>query len=140
MRILEMEIPDEAFATMLEQMRQVQISLRNLRTELGKWRKEPVESTIQAQPAVQVETESIEPPTEKQIQFLRGLGVEEIPGSKEEARLLLQELNAKKEAGEYSIPPTAKQLKYLKDLKYAGPTPRCKEATSRLLQELKRVE
>jgi len=127
-----MEIPDDAFDSILEQMRQVQISLRTLRAELGKWRQEPEEPTP---PAVQ---EEIEPPTEKQIQFLKGLGVEEIPASKVEARLLLQELNAKKEAGEYSIPPTTKQLKFLKDLKYAGPMPETKEAAWKLLQELKK--
>src|SRR5208337_770480 len=134
MRILEMEISDEAFVAMLEQMRQVQIGLRTLRAELEKWRRKPV------QPAVPVETEaeSIEPPTEKQIQFLKGLGVEDIPASKDEARRLLQELNEKREAGEYSPPPTAKQLKYLKDLKYAGPVPASKEAAWKLLQELKK--
>src|SRR5208283_3611962 len=103
-----------------------------------KWRQEPVESSVQAQLAVSVETETIGPPTEKQIQFLRGLGVEDIPASKDEARRLLQELNEKREAGEYSPPPTAKQLKYLKDLKYAGPMPASKEAAWKLLQELKK--
>ena len=127
-----MEIPDDAIESILEDMRQMQIGLRNLRAELGKWRQGPV------QPIVPAEIESVEPPTEKQIQFLRGLGVEEIPGSKEEARLLLQELNAKKEAGEYSMPPTAKQLKFLKDLKYKGPIPESKEAAWKLLQELKK--
>jgi len=133
-----MEIPDDAIESILEQMRQMQIGLRNLRAELGKWRQEPVESAVQAQPAVPDETESVEPPTEKQIQFLKGLGVEDIPASKDEARRLLQELNEKREAGEYSPPPTAKQLKYLKDLKYAGPIPETKEAAWKLLQELKR--
>ena len=127
-----MEIPDDAFDSILEQMRQVQISLRTLRAELGKWRQEPEEP---AMPALQ---EEVEPPTEKQIQFLKGLGVEEIPGSKEEARLLLQELNAKKEAGEYSMPPAAKQLKFLKDLKYRGPIPETKDAAWKLLQKLKK--
>jgi hypothetical protein len=135
---LRMEIPDDVFHSTLEQMRQILIGLRTVRAELGKWRQEPVESTVQAQPAVPVETESIEPPTEKQIQFLRGLGIEEIPASKEEARRLLQELNEKREQGEYSIPPTAKQLKFLKDLKYAGPMPETKEAAWQLLQELKK--
>ena len=133
-----MEIPDDAIESILEDMRQMQIGLRNLRAELGKWRQEPVESAVQAQPAVPDETESVEPPTEKQIQFLKGLGVEDIPASKDEARRLLQELNEKREAGEYSPPPTAKQLKYLKDLKYAGPIPETKEAAWKLLQELKR--
>jgi len=133
-----MEIPDDAIESILEQMRQMQIGLRNLRAELGKWRQEPVESAVQAQPAVPDETESVEPPTEKQIQFLKGLGVEDIPASKDEARRLLQELNEKREAGEYSPPPTAKQLKYLKDLKYAGPMPASKEAAWKLLQELKK--
>ncbi len=127
-----MEIPDDAIESILEQMRQILIGLRNVRAEFGKWRQEPVEPTS---PAVQ---EEAEPPTEKQIQFLKGLGVEEIPPSKEEARLLLQELNEKREAGEYSPPPTAKQLKYLKDLKYAGPMPASKEAAWKLLQELKK--
>ncbi|MGA2226300.1 MAG: hypothetical protein ABSH41_17835 [Syntrophobacteraceae bacterium] len=127
-----MEIPDDAIESILEQMRQMQIGLRNLRAELGKWRQEPEEP---AMPALQ---EEVEPPTEKQIQFLKGLGVEEIPGSKEEARLLLQELNAKKEAGEYSMPPTAKQLKFLKDLKYRGPIPETKDAAWKLLQKLKK--
>jgi hypothetical protein len=133
-----MEIPDDVFEAMLEQMRQLQIGLRTVRAELGKWREQPIESSVQAQPAVPVETESVEPPTEKQIQFLRGLGVEEIPESKDEARRLLQELNEKREQGEYSIPPTAKQLKFLKDLKYVGPIPESKEAAWKLLQELKK--
>jgi hypothetical protein len=135
-----MEIPDDVFVAMLEQMRQLQIGLRTVRAELGKWRQEPVESSVQAQPAVPVETESIEPPTERQILFLKGLGVEEIPASKDEARRLLQELNEKREQGEYSIPPTAKQRKYLKDLKYAGPIPESKEAAWKLLQELTAME
>ena len=46
-----MEIPDDAFESILEQMRQIQIGLRTVRAELGKWRQEPVESTVQAQPA-----------------------------------------------------------------------------------------
>ena len=127
-----MEIPDDAIESILEQMRQMQIGLRNLRAELRKWRQEPV------QPVVPAETESVEPPTEKQIQFLRGLGVEDIPASKDETRRLLQELNEKRDAGEYSPPPTAKQLKFLKDLKYAGPMPATKEAAWKLLQELKK--
>ncbi len=129
-----MEISDEAFVAMLEQMRQVQIGLRTLRAELEKWRRKPVEPTTSGE----TEAEDIEPPTEKQIQFLRGLGVNDIPASKDEARRLLQELNEKREAGEYSIPPTAKQLKYLKDLKYAGPMPASKEAAWKLLQDLKK--
>jgi hypothetical protein len=133
-----MEIPDDVFEAMIEQMRQIQISLRTVRTEFGKWKKEPVESTVQAPLAVPVETESIEPPTEKQIQFLKGLGIEEIPASKDEARRMLQELNEKREAGEYSPPATPKQLKFLKDLKYAGPMPETKEAAWKLLQELKK--
>ena len=133
-----MEIPDDAIESILEQLRQIQISLRTVRTELGTWKKEPVESTVQAQPAVPVETESIEPPTEKQVLFLKGLGVEEIPATKDEARRMLQELNEKREAGEYSIPPTAKQLKFLNDLKYAGPMPASREAAWKLLQELKK--
>jgi len=135
---LRMEIPDDAIESILEQMRQLQIGLRTVRSELGKWREQPIEPTVQAQPAVLVETESIEPPTEKQVLFLKGLGVEEIPASKDEARRLLQELNAKKEAGEYSPPPTAAQLKYLRDLKYAGEMPETKEAAWKLLQELKK--
>ena len=117
-----MEISDAAFESILEQLRQVQIYLRTVRAELGKWKKEPVEPTS---PTVQ---EELEPPTEKQILFLRGLGVQEIPASKEEARRLLQKLNEKRDTGEYSIPPTEKQLKYLKDLKYAGEMPKTKEA------------
>jgi hypothetical protein len=132
-----MEIPDDAVESILEQMRQVQISLRAVRIELGKWRREPVESIVQAQPA---QTEAIELPTERQIQFLRGLGVEDIPASKDEARRLLQELNEKREQGEYSIPPTAKQLKYLKGLKYAGEMPKTKDAARELLQELTAIE
>jgi len=133
-----MEIPDDAIESILEQMRQLLIGLRTVRAELGKWKKEPVESTVQTPPAEPIETESIEPPTEKQIQFLKGLGVEEMPASKDEARRLLQELNEKREQGEYSIPPTAKQLKFLKDLKYAGEMPQTKEAAWKLLQELKK--
>ena len=122
-----MEIPDDVFEAMLQQMRQLQIGLRTVRAELGKWRQEPVEANFASRA-----WEEAEPPTEKQIQFLRGLGVEEIPASKDEARRLLQELNEKREAGEYSIPPTAKQLKYLKDLKYVGPIPESKEAAWKL--------
>lgn len=133
-----MEIPDDVVDKIFEQMRQVQITLRTLRVELGKWRKVPIEPAEQGTPAVPVETESVEPPTEKQIQFLKGLGVEEIPPSKDAARRLLQELNERREAGEYSIPPTAKQLKYLKDLNYAGPIPENKEAAWKLLHELKK--
>jgi hypothetical protein len=129
-----MEIPDDAIESILEQMRQILIGLRNLRNELGKWRHEPIESAVPHK----TELEAVEPPTEKQIQFLRGLGVEEIPASKGEARLLLQELNEKRDAGEYSVPPTAKQLKYLKDLKYAGEMPKTKDAAWKLLQELKK--
>ncbi len=132
-----MEIPDDVFEAMLEQMRQLQIGLRTVRAELGNWRQKPTgQMTFTVTEPAQ--TESIEPPTEKQIQFLRGLGVEEIPASKDEARQLLQELNEKREAGEYSPPPTAKQLKYLRDLKYAGPIPRSKEEAWKLLQELKK--
>jgi len=129
-----MEISDVAFVAMLEQMRQVQIGLRTLRAELEKWRRKPVEPTTPGE----TEAEEVEPPTGKQIQFLRGLGVEEVPASKDEARQLLLELNEKREQGQYSIPPTAKQLKYLKDLKYAGPIPRSKEEAWELLQELKK--
>ena len=129
-----MEISDGAFVAMLEQMRQVQIGLRTLRAELEKWRRKPVEPTTPGE----TEAEEVEPPMGKQIQFLRGLGVEEVPASKDEARQLLLELNEKREQGQYSIPPTAKQLKYLKDLKYAGPIPRSKEEAWELLQELKK--
>ena len=131
-----MEISDVAFVAMLEQMRQVQIGLRTLRAELEKWRRKPVEPTTPGE----TEAEEVEPPTGKQIQFLRGLGVEEVPASKDEARQLLLELNEKREQGQYSIPPTAKQLKYLKDLKYAGPIPRSKEEAWKLLQTLKGIE
>lgn len=133
-----MEMPDDVFEELLEQMRQIQISLRVVRAELVKWKKEPVESTVQAQPALPVQAESIEPPTEKQIQFLKGLGVVDIPASKEEARRLLQELNEKREHGDYSAPPTEKQLKYLRDLKYAGEMPRTKDEAWTLLQALKK--
>jgi len=129
-----MKIPDDVFETMLEQMRQMQIGLRTVCAELGKWRQEP------AEPASLAVQEEVEPPTEKQIQFLRGLGVEDIPASKDGARQLLQELNEKIEQGEYSIPPTAKQLKYLKDLKYAGEIPKTKDAARELLQELTAIE
>jgi len=131
-----MEIPDGAFVAMLEQMRQVQIGLRTLRAELEKWRRKPVEPTTPGE----TEAEEVEPPTEKQIQFLKGLGVEDIPASKDEARRMLQELNEKREAGEYSPPPTEKQLKFLKDLKYRGPIPETKEAAWKLLQDLNRIE
>jgi hypothetical protein len=129
-----MEIPDDAIESILEQMRQMQIGLRTVCAELGKWRQEPADP---ASPAVK---EEVEPPTEKQIQFLKGLGVEDIPASKVEARMLLQELNEKRDAGEYSIPPTAKQLKYLKNLKYAGEMPKTKDAAWELLQELTAIE
>lgn len=130
-----MEIPDYSFEELLEKMRQVQITLRNLRSEFLKWRQMPVEPATPG-PIVAV----IDPPTGKQILFLRGLGVEEIPVSKEEARRLLQELNAKKEAGEYSVPPTEKQLKYLRDLNYVGPIPVSKDEAWKLLQEFKGIE
>lgn len=126
-----MEIPNDVFEALLEQLRQIQISLRTVRAELGKWRQEPLRPTTPA------ETEEVEPPTEKQIVFLKGLGVQDIPGSKEEARQLLLELNAKREVGQYSIPPTEKQIKYLKDLKYTGPIPASKDEAWRLLQELR---
>lgn len=129
-----MEIPDDAFEALLEQMRQVQITLRNLRSDFGKWRSSTVE------PASPAPMEVVDPPTEKQVQFLRGLGVNDIPGSKEDARRLLQELSAKREAGEYSVPPTERQLKYLRDLNYAGPIPASKEAAWKLLQQLKAIE
>jgi hypothetical protein len=127
-----MEISNGTLDTAIEQSRQMQIALRNLRAELVKWKQEPVKLEVP------IETESVESPTEKQIQFLKGLGVNDIPPSKDEARRLLQELNEKREAGEYSPPPTAKQLKYLKDLKYAGPMPASKEAAWKLLQDLKK--
>ena len=127
-----MEISNGTLDTAIEQIRQMQIALRNLRAELVKWKQEPVKLEVP------IETESVESPTEKQIQFLKGLGVNDIPPSKDEARRLLQELNEKREAGEYSPPPTAKQLKFLKDLKYRGPIPESKEAAWKLLQELKK--
>jgi hypothetical protein len=127
-----MEISNGTLDTAIEQIRQMQIALRNLRAELVKWKQEPVKLEVP------IETESVESPTEKQIQFLKGLGVNDIPPSKDEARRLLQELNEKREAGEYSPPPTAKQLKYLKDLKYAGPMPASKEAAWKLLLDLKK--
>jgi hypothetical protein len=127
-----MELADDALEALIDRMKQVQFNLRDIRIDLEKLRyKQPIESTVER-------TEEVEPPTEKQIQFLRGLGVEEIPASKEEARRLLQELNEKREAGEYSPPPTEKQLKYLKDLKYAGEMPKTKDAAWKLLQELKK--
>jgi hypothetical protein len=129
-----MEIPDIVIETALEQMRQIQIGLRSLNAELGKWRREYVEATSP------VETESVEPPTEKQINFLKGLGVEDIPATKEAARQLLHELNEKRENGEYSIPPTAKQLKFLKGLKYTGELPESKEEAWKLIQDLTAIE
>jgi hypothetical protein len=132
MRTQEMEISNGTLDTAIEQIRQMQIALRNLRAELVKWKQEPVKLEVP------IETESVESPTEKQIQFLKGLGVNDIPPSKDEARRLLQELNEKREAGEYSPPPTAKQLKYLRDLKYPGEMPETKEAAWKLLQELKK--
>jgi hypothetical protein len=127
-----MAIPDNVMLTIIEQIRQIQISLRHVRSDLEKWRQETAEMTT---PPVR---EEVEPPTDKQIQFLKGLGVEEIPASKIEARRLLQELNEKRETGEYSIPPTAAQLKYLRDLKYAGEMPRTKDDAWKILQELKK--
>jgi len=106
MGALEMEIPDDVFEAILEQMRQVQITLRNLRSNFGKWRQMPVQPTK----SLPAKAQSIEPPTEKQIAFLKSLGVEDIPATKIGAWQLLQELNEKREAGEYSIPPTEKQL------------------------------
>ena len=132
-----MEIPDDVFEAILEQMRQVQITLRNLRSDFGKWKRQ-----MPFQPAISVpaEVQTIKPPTEKQILFLKSLGVEDIPATRIEAWELLQELNEKRENGEYSIPPTAKQLKFLKALKYAGPVPESKEEAWRLLQELTAIE
>ena len=127
-----MELADDALEALIDRMKQVQFNLRDIRIDLEKLRyKQPIESTVER-------TEEVEPPTEKQILFLKGLGVEEIPASKEEARRLLQELNEKREAGEYSPPPTEKQLKYLKDLKYAGEMPKTKDAAWKLLQDLKK--
>lgn len=93
-----MNIPDDVFQMMLEQMQQIELGMRDLRAELEKHRPKPVTSAIQAQ------TENDEPPTEKQINFLKSLGVEDIPATKEAARQLLHELNEKLENGEYSIP------------------------------------
>jgi hypothetical protein len=127
-----MELADDALEALIDRMKQVQFNLRDIRIDLEKLRyKQPIESTVER-------TEEVEPPTEKQIVFLKGLGVEEIPASKEDARRLLQELNEKREAGEYSPPPTEKQLKYLKDLKYAGEMPKTKDAAWKLLQDLKK--
>jgi hypothetical protein len=127
-----MELADDALEALIDRMKQVQFNLRDIRIDLEKLRyKQPIESTVER-------TEEGEPPTEKQILFLKGLGVEEIPASKEDARRLLQELNEKREAGEYSPPPTEKQLKYLKDLKYAGEMPKTKDAAWKLLQDLKK--
>ncbi len=127
-----MELADDALEALIDRMKQVQFNLRDIRIDLEKLRyKQPIESTVER-------TEEVEPPTEKQILFLKGLGVEEIPASKEDARRLLQELNEKREAGEYSPPPTEKQLKYLKDLKYAGEMPKTKDAAWKLLQDLKK--
>ena len=127
-----MELADDALEALIDRMKQIQFNLRDIRIDLEKLRyKQPIESTVER-------TEEVEPPTEKQFLFLKGLGVEEIPASKEEARRLLQELNEKREAGEYSPPPTEKQLKYLKDLKYAGEMPKTKDAAWKLLQDLKK--
>ena len=120
-----MEIPDVVFETMLERIKEIQLTLRDLCAEMGKWRQNPVEGN------------GSQPPTEKQIHFLRGLGVDEIPTSKVEACQLLQELNQKLEDGQYSIPPTEKQLKYLKDLQYVGKMPESKEEAWELLRELR---
>lgn len=125
-----MEIPDDVFERVLEEMRQLQLGFRTIWTELEKLKQEPGKATSPT-------TQEIEPPTEKQIQFLRDLGVEDIPPSKEEARQLLHELNEKLETGEYVIPPTSKQLKFLKDLGYSGPVPESKQAAWKLLQGLK---
>jgi len=140
-----MEIPIDIFEAVLEQLKQVQFALRDVRAEMRKWKKgpgeasEPVESIIPAKPeTVEQETvETIEPPTEKQRQFLISLGVEEIPASKEEARQLLLQLNAKRQAGQYVVPPTERQMQFLKGLGYSGPMPDSKDAAWKLLQELK---
>ena len=129
-----MNIPDDVLAMMTEQMRQIQLQMRSVRAELEKYRQKPIESTIQCQTAPD------EPPTEKQINFLKSLGVEDIPATKEAARQLLHELNEKRENGEYSIPPTAKQLKFLKGLKYAGELPESKEEAWKLIQDLTAIE
>lgn len=129
-----MEISDVVFETMLERIKEIQLALRDLWAEMGKWRQNPVDTTAPT------EGNGSQPPTEKQIHFLRGLGVQEIPASKVEARRLLQELNERLEEGEYSIPPTEKQLKYLKDLKYAGKMPESKEEAWELLKGLRGIE
>ena len=129
-----MEMPDDVFERMLERMKEIQFTLRDMRAELWKWRQEPDQPTAGSQ------MDGVEPPTDKQLQFLRGLGVEEMPSSKVEARRMLQELNLKREAGEYSIPPTAKQLKYLQDLNYTGEIPQSREEAWKLIQELRGTE
>lgn len=126
-----MNIPDDVVAKMMEQMRQIQLWMSDFRAQMEKFRPQ---STEEPQP----QTKPAEPPTEKQIKFLKNLGVEDIPATKLEAWQLLQELNEKRENGEYSIPPTAKQLQYLKALKYAGPIPESKEEAWEILQELKK--
>lgn len=131
-----MEIPDNEIKSIFEEIQQIQLGLRSVLAELEKWRKESGGSTA----PTEEDLEGVEPPTEKQIVFLKGLGVEEIPASKEEARLLLHELNEQLEAGEYVVPPTAKQLKYLRNLKYGGPIPESKDAAWKLLQELNQRE
>lgn len=129
-----MEMPDHVVETILERIKDVQLTLRDVRSELLTWRQKPIP------PAVEFPMDSVEPPTEKQIQYLKGLGVEEVPASKLEARQLLKEIIEKREVGEYSIPPTEKQLRFLKSLKYEGPAPETKEEAWKLIQELRGIE
>jgi hypothetical protein len=129
-----MEIPDDAVSTVLEQLQQIQLGLRSLRVEIGKWKQDSLDK------AASPEGNGSQPPTEKQIRFLKGLGVQEMPATKVEARRLLQEINQKLELGEYSIPPTEKQLKFLKDLNYAGKTPESREEAWNILRELRGIE
>ncbi len=126
-----MEIPEHVCETMLERMKEIQLSLRDLRAELGKWKSIPL-SEEDENP-----DHAPDPPTERQIQFLKGLGVEELPDSKVEARRLLQELNRRMENGEYAIPPTEKQITYLQDLGYDGEIPKSREEAWKLIQRLR---
>jgi hypothetical protein len=128
-----MDRSNNVLEAVVELMREIQLTLRDVRAELVKWKDKPGGATAQWQ------TGTDKPPTEKQLQYLKGLGIEEIPTSKIEARQMLAEIIEKRETGEYSIPPTEKQFKYLKSLGYEGPVPETKEEAWELIQELKGI-
>ena len=132
-----MYIANDLMQTIVKQLKGIQLTLANLEAEMERWRRRSVLPTEKCH--LEVESDD-EPPTEKQIQYLKGLGVEEIPTSKLEARQLLTEIIEKREIGEYSIPPTTKQLQYLRNLKYEGPTPATKDEAWRLIQDLQKIE